>query len=165
MLNNDSVISLSRSRVQIESNERIIIFTDIEVYLSKISKKKLIQGSNKNNVFKLAITHSSKNDSRQNFFPVNQVINEINEKLMIKFERTEKAKNAIMNKKSLIYSDLDKADDEVNDSLYNCILNTNGAKVNDFSSLSSDVQLLILANTSRMDLIQKLINHKAKEQK
>lgn len=165
MLNNDSVISLSRSRVQVEPKERVIVFTDIGVYLSKVSKNKQVQGDNKNNIFKLAVSHISQKDMKQNYYSVSQIMNEINEKLITKIEKIENSKNIIMNKKSLMYSSLEKADGEVRENLYNCVLTTDGDKVTDFTLVPAEVQLLVLANTSRQDLIQKLINHKEKEQK
>ena len=64
-----------------------------------------------------------------------------------------------------MYSHLEKSAGEETENIYNWILTTEGTKVTDFHAVPNETQLLVLANSLRSNLIQKLINYKKKEQK
>ena len=98
MFNNNSISTLPRTCASIDSKERMIIFTDINLYLSKISKKRKNQGDTNDNIFKWPVTHYNHKENKQIFVPVSQVLNDINEKILLKIERTERLKDFSMHK-------------------------------------------------------------------
>lgn len=161
----DSSVILPATIAPSEPHEKYIVFSDINIYLQKLLKKRLPDEDKPQSIFKLCVGKYTGHEHKLKPVPVSYILNECNERVLTRIDKAEKSRNFVIQHQAYLDSSLEKAEDEEPETPFHFVYTTDGKQVTDFGHLPDDIQLLLLVNQSQVYLIHKIIQVREKEQR
>ncbi|CAI2386011.1 unnamed protein product [Moneuplotes crassus] len=154
MIKNNSTVELPQSLASKRIFEKSVIFSDIEVYLSKIRKHGEIQMKT-HGIFKLPIGKIHEPEGDFEAFPIRSVLNQCNEIILEQRYRQRRLQNHQVITIEFLDSKIENSIEDEKKTPFHYIYTTSGERVANFTSHRHE-NLLLLVHESKLQLAKKL---------